>query len=57
MKSNLRRYDYAAPSAIKAELSRQRVEVGRTIWHGGNRTTRRQTNWRSVKSRTGQLAD
>jgi len=23
----------------------------------GNRTTRRQTNFRSVKSRTGQLAD
>jgi len=26
-------------------------------WQKGNRTTRRQTNSRSVKSRTGQLAD
>jgi len=28
-----------------------------TVQTSGNRTTRRQTNSRSVKSRTGQLAD
>jgi len=43
--------------SIDSSTNEGSVKVGHVPGQSGNRTIRRQTNSRSVKSRTGQLAD